>query len=242
MPPESANLAYRAAQLLKNEYGVSEGVHLVIEKRIPIAGGMAGGSADAAGALMACSRLWGLKITMAELMQLGARLGADVPFPLMGGCAIGLGRGETLTPTLSRGSFHWVLAFATHQLPTPDVFRRFDEIAETMGQVLPAVPAIPAPLMMALTAGDTHRVASHLVNDLAPAACSLAPQLHATLAAGREAGCLAAMISGSGPTVAFLVEDELTATDLAVNLSSQGIARDVRMVTGPVPGAAIVNR
>jgi len=234
--PGHENLAYRAAHLLQQEYGVSEGVDLLIDKRIPVAGGMAGGSADAAGTLLACARLWGLPASDEDLRKMGAHLGADVPFPLMGGCAIGLGRGETLTPALSRGVFHWVLAFSPGHLSTPEVFRRFDQ----MTRDVPTTPQIPASLMMALTSGDIHRVADCLVNDLAPAACSIAPELHATLKAGREAGCLAALISGSGPTVAYLAENESAALDLAVAVSSQGVAREVRVVTGPVPGATVL--
>jgi len=235
--PKDDNLAYRAARLLKSEYGISEGVHLTIDKRIPVAGGMAGGSADAAGALLACARYWELRLSLDDLMTLGARLGADVPFPLMGGCAIGLGRGETLTPTLSRGIYHWVLAFAKRELPTPDVFRRFDLLTT---DTRPEAPQVPRDLMMALTTGDITRVGHLLVNNLTEAACALAPELRATLRTGREAGCLGAIISGSGPTVAFLADGDRAATDLAVTLSSLGIAREIRLATGPVPGASIL--
>jgi len=235
--PAESNLAFRAARLLQQEYGVREGADLHIDKRIPVAGGMAGGSADAAGALLACARLWELPAGADDLMGLAARLGADVPFPLMGGCAVGLGRGEILTPALNRGLCHWVLAFSSHHLSTPEVFRRFDEISPA-GR--PAIPQIPAETMMALTSGDIRRVAACLVNDLTPAACSLLPELHAVLNAGRDAGCLAGIVSGSGPTVAFLAEDESAATDLAVALSSSGVAREVRLATGPVPGATVL--
>lgn len=233
------NLAYRAACLLRDEYGVSQGVHLTIDKRIPVAGGMAGGSADAAGALLACAHLWQVGANQQDLLALAARLGADVPFPLMGGCAVGLGRGETLTPALSRGVFHWVLAFAATGLATPDVFARFDQLAGT-AKSRPARPEVPRALMMALVAGQTDRVGGLLVNDLQAAACSLNPALRATLAAGREAGALGAIVSGSGPTIAFLAADEPAATDLAVDLSSRGVAHEVRLATGPVPGATIM--
>jgi len=229
------NLAVRAAKLLQEIYGITEGVHLVIDKRIPVAGGMAGGSADAAGALLACARFWELRIPVNELMELGAQLGADVPFPLMGGCAVGLGRGESLTPALCRGVFHWVLAFSTSHLSTPEVFRRFDEI--TAPHSIPAIPQVSQELMMALISGDLDRVGELLLNDLSQASCSLLPELHTTLRAGREAGCLGAIISGSGPTIAFLTKSESAAADLGVTLSSLGIARDIRLVTGPVGGA-----
>ena len=235
--PSEDNLAFRAAQLLQQEYGVTMGVNLLIDKHIPVAGGMAGGSADAAGALLACARLWEIDASTEDLMKLAARLGADVPFPLMGGCAVGLGRGEILTPALTRGVYHWVLAFSSHHLSTPEVFRRFDTMTRSNP---PRTPDTPAELMMALASGDINRVAGYLVNDLTGAACSLLPELHATLDAGREAGCLAGLISGSGPTVAFLAENESSAMDLAVALSSAGVARQVRVVTGPVPGATVL--
>ena len=236
--PEDENLAHRAARLLKSEYGVSDGVHLIIEKRIPVAGGMAGGSADAAGTLLACARFWDLNLGLNELMHLGSRLGADVPFPLMGGCAVGLGRGETLTPTLSRGQFHWVLAFSSSELSTPAVFRRFDELA--IAHDVPDIPEVPRDLMMALTSGNTARVGELLVNDLTAASCALLPELSTTLRAGREINCLGSVISGSGPTVAFLAENESSATDLAVLLSSLGVAREVRLAVGPVSGATVI--
>lgn len=234
--PEEHNLAFRAARLLQQEYGVRQGADIHIDKRIPVAGGMAGGSADAAGALLACATLWEIPLDTDDLITLAARLGADVPFPLMGGCAVGRGRGEILTPALSRGVYHWVLAFSNHHLSTPEVFRRFDAMARRDSRT----PEIPAETMMALTSGNMHRVAGCLVNDLGPAACSLLPELHATLNAGRDAGCLAGIVSGSGPTVAFLADNESAATDLAVALSSAGVAREVRLATGPVPGAAIL--
>ena len=235
--PDEHNLAFRAARLLQQEYGVSEGVNLSIDKRIPVAGGMAGGSADAAGALLACSILWEIPASADDLIALAARLGADVPFPLMGGCAVGVGRGEILSPALHRGVYHWVLAFSSHHLSTPEVFRRFDAMT---GRDLPRTPEVPNETMMALTSGNVDRLAACLVNDLEPAACSLLPELRATLNAGRDGGCLAGIVSGSGPTVAFLAENESAATDLAVALSSAGVAREVRLATGPVPGATVL--
>ena len=237
--PGTQNLAYRAAQLLKTEYQVTEGVHLTIEKRIPVAGGMAGGSADAAGALLACAHLWELPVSTEDLMRLGARLGADVPFPLMGGCAVGLGRGDMLTATLARGVYHWVLAVAPIELSTTEAFARFDHLRETTSSPPPLTPIIPRPLMLALACGDIGRVGSLLVNDLAPAALSMAPQLRGTLAAGRGSGSVGAVISGSGPTIAFLSPSESAARELADALASDAV-KEVLLVTGPVSGAAIL--
>uniref|UniRef100_S0DGM0 4-(cytidine 5'-diphospho)-2-C-methyl-D-erythritol kinase n=1 Tax=termite gut metagenome TaxID=433724 RepID=S0DGM0_9ZZZZ len=248
--PENENLAFRAAQLLQREYSVSAGARLTIDKRIPVAGGMAGGSADAAAALLACARLWELEASLDDLMELGSRLGSDVPFLLMGGCAVGLGRGESLTPMLSRGLYHWVLAFSRQGLSTPAVYRQFDRLAAQSGPGMtdggrsvasaPAKPGMPRDLMMALTAGDVPRVGGFLVNDLQASACSMMPVLSTLLRAGRTASCLGAIVSGSGPTIAFLTADEQAATDLAVSLSSQGVAHQVRLATGPVPGASVV--
>ncbi|MCL2482065.1 MAG: 4-(cytidine 5'-diphospho)-2-C-methyl-D-erythritol kinase [Propionibacteriaceae bacterium] len=235
--PGNKNLAYQAAQLLAEYYWVSDGAHLRIDKRIPVAGGMAGGSADTAGALLACARLWELPVTMEELRELGSQLGADVPFALMGGCAMGLGKGEQLTPVLSRGVYHWVLAFSHREVSTAESYSRFDRTATaTAGRA----PELPRELMMALASGDVPRVGRSLVNDLQPIAYSLVPELKQTVRAGQGAGCLGNIVSGSGPTVAFLVENESAATDLAVALSSQGVARQVQPVTGPVPGAMII--
>ncbi|MDR1513088.1 MAG: 4-(cytidine 5'-diphospho)-2-C-methyl-D-erythritol kinase, partial [Propionibacteriaceae bacterium] len=172
------NLAVRAALLLRERFGRPElGVALTLRKRIPVAGGMAGGSADAAGALVACRNLWGLDVGRADLLELAGELGSDVPFPLLGGCALGLGRGERLTPVLSRGRFHWVLAFGAKGLSTAEVFRRFDE----RGDAGEGVPEVPAALLNALAAGDARTLGATLVNDLAGATCSLAPPVRRTL-------------------------------------------------------------
>lgn len=236
------NLAVRAACLLAERFNVTDGVHLVIDKRIPVAGGMAGGSADAAAALLACARLWGVDASFEDLVSLGATLGADVPFALMGGCALGQGRGEVLTPVLSRGTYSWVLAFAHQGLSTPAVFRTLDDMQERVPESmrLASHPPMPADVMRALTTGDPTILAPTLVNDLHAPALALAPSLATTIRAGQEAGALAALLSGSGPTIAFLVSDEYAATDLAVNLSSQGVAREVRVVSGPVSGATVI--
>jgi 4-diphosphocytidyl-2-C-methyl-D-erythritol kinase len=231
------NLAVRAASLLRDRCGdPSLGVALAIRKAIPVAGGMAGGSADAAAALLACNRLWNLSLDQAALLELGGELGADVPFPLLGGCAYGVGRGERVTPVLSRGQCHWVLALAGAGLSTAAVFRRFDE----RGDAPTAIPAVPPPLMAALANGDLAAVGAHLVNDLEPAAIALAPGLRRALDTGLALGALGAIVSGSGPTVALLAADAKQADRLAVAISSEGVAQRVRRVSGPVPGARVV--
>lgn len=243
VPQDRTNLAARAARLLAQRHGISPDVHLHIAKDIPVAGGMAGGSADAAGALLACDRLWGLGSTREELLQLCAELGSDVPFSFAGGAALGEGRGEKLTPLEVGGTFHWVFAVAEGGLSTPDVYRECDRLREQHGGSseadVPAPTADPA-LLAALRTGDPQALAAAVRNDLQPAALSLRPALAETLTAGLEAGALAALVSGSGPTCAFLVADAASATRTAQTLTASGTCRTARPATGPAPGATVV--
>lgn len=237
VPADDRNLAVKAARLLARSYGPARlGAELSIRKTIPVAGGMAGGSANAAGALLACSVLWDLDITPDELRAYGAQLGADVPFQLMGGTALGTGRGDELVPVLSRGSYHWVLALSEDELSTPAVFRRFDALNPDAPVDLP----MPTDVMNALVSGDAAALGRVLANDLEPAAAAMRPGLLQVLAAGRELGALGAIVSGAGPTCAFLAANEAAAVDLSVQLSSQGLCRAIRRVTGPVPGARLI--
>jgi 4-diphosphocytidyl-2-C-methyl-D-erythritol kinase len=241
--PEADNLAVKAAQLLRQRHGRADlGVALTIVKRLPVAGGMAGGSADAAGALLACSRLWQLPLTQSDLLELAGHLGSDVAFPLVGGCALGLGRGEQVTPVLCRGQFHWVLAQAHQGLSTAAVYQRFDQLgpASPPDPGAAAALTVPPELLTALASGNPTALAAALVNDLEPAALTLAPQLKSTMAAGLAAGALRALVSGSGPTVAFLAADASAATDIAVRLASQGLTQRLLRVYGPVAGAQFI--
>lgn len=238
VPLDATNLAVRAARLLAEASGMaaSLGASLAIQKSIPVAGGLAGGSADGAAALVACAALWDLDLSSDQLHELAATLGSDVPFAMVGGTAVGSGRGEHLVPALARGSYSWVLAFGHHGLSTPAVYRHFDELTPAA----PAAPEIPAALMNALRSGDPAQVGPALVNDLQPSALDLQPRLQQVLDAGLDFGALGAVVSGSGPTCAFLTADESAAVDLSVALSAEGLCRAVRRVTGPVPGARIV--
>ncbi len=237
VPLDASNLAVRAAQLLARTHGPydSLGVTLSIKKAIPVAGGLAGGSADAAAALLACAVLWDLDVAPDALRALAAQLGSDVPFALMGGTAVGSGRGEEVAPALARGTYHWVLAFGHHGLSTPAVYRRFDTLTPDA-----VAPEVPAALMNALRSADARQLGDALSNDLQPAALDLQPRLRALLDAGLEYGALGALVSGSGPTCAFLVAGESAAVDLSVALSAEGLCRTVRRATGPVPGARVV--
>ena len=227
------------------------GVHITIAKRIPVAAGLAGGSADAAAALVACNELWDGGLSQPQLLEVAARVGSDVAFALLGGTAVGRGRGERLTPALAPSTqYHWVLAFADGQLSTPEVYAALDRLraAPVRGRRrgawrpgrAPAEPDLDAALMSALRSGEARLVGRALSNDLQPAALSLFPALRKTLAAGLELGALGALVAGSGPTCVFLAASADRALDLAVSLSGAGVCRSVARVTGPVAGAAIV--
>lgn len=239
VPLDRTNLAARAAIALAERYGRSPGVHIHIAKDIPVAGGMAGGSADGAGALVACDALWETGASRDELLDICAELGSDVPFSLVGGAALGIGRGEQLTPLEVGGTFHWVFAMAGRGLSTPAVFREFDRLGE--GTDIPE-PVASQELLAALAKGDPDALAAAVSNDLQPAALSLFPELADTLAAGRAAGALTALVSGSGPTTAFLVRDPESAAAVAQALVSSGTCRTVRTASGPAPGATIAGR
>ena len=238
VPTDRDNLAMRAAALLGMETGNEPCVALTIRKAIPVAGGCAGGSADAAAALVACDALWGTGLSRDVLLTLAARLGSDVPFSLHGGTALGTGRGERLTPVLGHGSFCWVLALAESGLSTPEVYGELDRQRET-GPV--GVVSDAADVLSALRGGNAVALGQTLANDLQPAAVALRPALRLLLDTGRDLGALGGIVSGSGPTVAFLARDDAHAADLAAALEAQGVCRSVRRADGPVPGARVVD-
>jgi 4-diphosphocytidyl-2-C-methyl-D-erythritol kinase len=237
VPTDATNLAVRAGLLLAEHAGCAPDARLHITKGIPVAGGMAGGSADAAAALLALDVLWDLHLDRSTLTTLAARLGSDVPFALMGHTAVGTGRGEQLTPALARGRFEWVMALADGGLSTPEVYAELDRLR---GSRQVAAPEVSGPLMTALRAGDPHALGPALRNDLQRASVSLRPSLAMTLEVGEEYSALACVVSGSGPTCAFLARDEEHALDLAVALTSSGVCRTVRRASGPVAGARVV--
>jgi 4-diphosphocytidyl-2-C-methyl-D-erythritol kinase len=239
VPTDERNLAWRAVLLLAEHAGRPPTVRVVLHKAIPVAGGMAGGSADAAGTLMALAALWRLDLSREELTGLAARLGSDVPFALHGGTALGTGRGEFLVPVLARHTFHWVIALDHRGLSTADVYRELDRLR---AQGSPQQRLGDAePLLEALTSGDPRRLALLLGNDLQAAAVSLRPTLRRTLRAGVDAGALAGIVSGSGPTCAFLCTNADAAVRVAAELAGVGVCRTVRVASGPVHGARIVD-
>jgi 4-diphosphocytidyl-2-C-methyl-D-erythritol kinase len=237
VPLDPSNLALRAVELLARETGSDPGVGVRIDKGIPVAGGMAGGSADAAAALVGCDALWGTGLARRDLEELGAQLGSDVPFSLHGGTALGTGRGERLTPVLGSGSYSWVVALSDGGLSTPEVFRRLDEQRDR-GPV--SVVGDPADVLAALRSGDPVQLGHALSNDLQPAALSLRPSLRLLLDTALDLGALGAVVSGSGPTVVALARDDGHAVALAAALSGQGVCRAVRRADGPVQGARVV--
>ncbi len=239
VPTDSTNLAVRAVELMI-EHGGPQDVAITLHKGIPVAGGMAGGSADAAAALVGIDALCDLKLGREALAELGATLGSDVPFCLYGGTAVGTDRGDQISPALVRGDYYWVFALAYEGLSTPAVYQECDRLRAGSGAEVPD-PDVSTDLMSALLAGDAAGVGAALSNDLQPAAISLRPALGQLLEAGREVGALGAMVSGSGPTCAFLARDNIQALDIAVALTSTGLCRSVKRATGPAFGATVID-
>lgn len=239
---DGSNLAIKAARALARKTGFRGGVRLVISKNVPIAGGMGGGSADAAATLLACDALWGTEVSKEDLLAIAAKLGADVPFAFTGGTAIGTGRGDQLSPALAKGQFHWVLAIADFGMSTPGVYAELDRHRDRHAQdIFPATmqPSVDSNVLQALRAGDPAMLAESMYNDLQAPALHLAPGLARVLELGEENGALAGILSGSGPTVAFLVQDADSALELQVALSALRI-HAVR-ASGPVHGARIIH-
>jgi 4-diphosphocytidyl-2-C-methyl-D-erythritol kinase len=259
VPEDGDNLALRAVRALRAAVaergtasgsaasgsagagaGEADGVSVTLAKRIPVAGGMAGGSADAAAALVACNELWGTGLSLEELCALAGQVGSDVAFAVLGGTAVGQGRGEQLTPALAApATYHWVLALADGHLSTPTVFRALDR--QRQRRAVPE-PELSSELMSALRAGNPVRLGAALSNDLQEPALTLFPALRKTLDAGLEAGALGALVSGSGPTCFFLAGSAEDATELAVALSGAGVCRSVATATGPAAGACVISR
>lgn len=240
VPTDRRNLVWRAAELLAEHAGVRADARIEIDKSIPAAAGLAGGSADAAAALIALDALWGTGAARADLDRLAAQLGSDVPFGLHGGAALGTGRGEQVSPVLAPVPSHWVLGIAGRGLSTPAVYAELDRL-RAAGALPGGDPMTPVePVVAAFRGGDPSAVAGALVNDLQAPAVALRPELGRALRAATGAGALGALVSGSGPTIAALARDEQDAVRLAAELAGLGLFRTVRAVHGPVPGARLV--
>ena len=235
-----SNLVIRAARAVAAASGYAGGADIEVVKRVPIAGGMAGGSADAAATLVAVDALWGTNLGATKLSEIAATLGADVPFALHGGTALGLGRGDVLSPVLAKSAFHWVLVLNEVGLSTPDVFRQLDRHRAEHSIEIETVavdPSVESELLQALRTGDAIALAEYLRNDLQAAALQLMPNLGETLEFGETHGALAGIVSGSGPTIALLAADEDSAVHLAASLIADG--RNAISVSAPALGARV---
>lgn len=237
VPTDSTNLAYRAADLLSEATGVEPDVEISIRKNIPVAGGMAGGSADAAATLVACDALWRTSVSRPTLAELAADLGSDVPFSLHGGTAIGTGRGDSLTPAMARGTYYWVFATSAKGLSTPRVYEECDRLR---GDHFDRPATLSGDVMKALRNGDAESLGKALHNDLQPAAVNLRPELGLVLEVGEDYGALGGIVSGSGPTCAFLARDEEHALDISVALNASGVCSATHRAHGPVTGARVI--
>jgi 4-diphosphocytidyl-2-C-methyl-D-erythritol kinase len=238
IPTNETNLVWQAAELVARACGEEPNIHIQIDKSIPIAAGMAGGSADAAATLVACDTYWNAGIPRDQLDAMAATLGSDVPFMLHGGCALGVGRGDVLSPVMIRGSFHWVFATFDEGLSTAQIYEKTDEMR---GLEFEEAPEVPTELLSALARGDAPALGRLLHNDLQLAATTSRPQLGRVLEQGIDYGALGAIVSGSGPTCAFLVRDESSAIDLVVALKASGLVDDVLRTHGPVHGARVIS-
>ena len=216
VPLDHTNLAYRAAQAVAQQAAqrglATPDVHILLDKAVPVAGGMAGGSADAAATLKACNEFWQVGLSLEELAHLGAQLGADVPFGLYGGVALGTGRGDLIEPLKAApGPYYWTFALQDEGLSTAAVFKHFDATV----QAPPVADMPPEQLLAALEAGDVAEVSRHIRNDLQATAIDLRPELGQLIDLAKKAGALSAMVSGSGPTVAALSSSRAAAERVA---------------------------
>ena len=237
VPLDQSNLVYKAIELMAEKFDTARNLEISIEKSIPVAGGMAGGSADAAAVLLGIDQLYRLGLSKDEMGEIARKLGSDVPFMLHGGTAVGRGHGDEITPALSRGNYHWVIAVSSTGLATPAVYAECDRLRTGLDI---KAPTLNDELLQALLSGDATRVGKSLSNDLQAAACSIRPALRLILDTGQEYGALGGVVSGSGPSVAFLVADEDHSLDLAVALTSSGVVGSVARAQGPVSGAKVI--
>lgn len=238
IPLDERNLAYQAAKKLRERLGIRSGVDLTITKNVPVAGGMGGGSADAAAALVACSALWGSGFSKEQLAEIGAELGADVPFAIFGGAAVGQGVGDQLSPLLTRGELNLVVVPANTGLSTPEIYRELDSMREEAG-ITAEEPELDADLVRAVCTSDAEMVATLMANDLQAPAVRKIPSLERMMDVGLLEGAMQGMVSGSGPTVVFLARDAVSAGQLATGLEERTDVWAIP-VTGPAPGARLL--
>jgi 4-diphosphocytidyl-2-C-methyl-D-erythritol kinase len=241
VPTDERNLAVRAARLLAGHAGSTEGARLHVRKGIPVAGGLAGGSSDAAAALVACNVLWRTGLDEPDLVRLAADLGSDVPFCVLGGTAVGRGRGELVSRVPTGGRFHWVLALDADGMSTPAVYGELDRLRAAGGNDEAGGSAgvdVPTDLLDALREGDVPALGKALANDLQPAALSVRPELAGVLRLAPTVEAEGVLVSGSGPTCVFLARDAEHAQQVCARLSQAGCT--AVCAEGPVPGAEVV--
>jgi 4-diphosphocytidyl-2-C-methyl-D-erythritol kinase len=233
VPLDETNLAVRAGILLAEHHGVDRAAALHVDKGIPVAGGLAGGSADAAAALVALDRLWALRTSDDDLLALAAQLGSDVPFALLGGVAHGTGRGEHVEPLAGAGEFWWVVLPSAEGLATPAVYAELDRLRPEAPE-----PSTPSALLEALDRGDVEAAGALLENDLEAAALSLRPDLarRRDLLAQLHPGPV--LLSGSGPTLLALAATHGEATATRGLLAEEDLVAHV--APGPVAGAHVL--
>ena len=238
LPEPGHNIVDRAATALAEHHGRTVTARVEVDKSIPIAGGLAGGSADGAAALLALDRLHDLQTSDEDLLVLAAGLGSDVPFALVGATALGEGHGEIVTPVEDRGSWWWVVVPSEEGMSTPAVYRHYDDLRPDA----PPVPGPPDEIVAALATGEPRALANALHNDLEQAALDLRPDLAQLIVEGVDAGALRGLVSGSGPTCVFLCESAEHARAVAGSLTAANDQRVVLVAHGPVAGAHLVAR
>jgi 4-diphosphocytidyl-2-C-methyl-D-erythritol kinase len=237
IPLDGNNLAMKAVAAVARATGRTDAVAILTDKKVPVGGGLGGGSADAAATLIAINELWHTGLSQVELLTIAAELGSDVPFLLEGGTAIGRGRGEILEPIKSL-ALSWVIVPSMEHLATPGVYGRLDELRADVDVVLPE--SLPDAFLDALYRGDPEALAPHLINDMAQASLDLEPELEATLEMGITSGALAVMVSGSGPTCAMLARDQNHAQ--AIQAACSDRERYAVVTSSPARGAHLVRR
>jgi 4-diphosphocytidyl-2-C-methyl-D-erythritol kinase len=235
VPMTNGNIVTRAGALLAELHDLEPKAELRVEKAIPVAGGLAGGSADAAATLVVLDELWGLRTPLDQLIELAVQLGSDVPFALLGGTGHGAGRGEIVEAVLDRGEWWWVVVPQRQGLSTPAVYRHFDDMVPDAG-----APASSDKVMAALDTGDPRELARALHNDLQRPVFDLRPDLRNLITIGESEGALRGLVSGSGPTCVFLCEDESHADTVADGLRYTGHVTAL-IATGPAPGPSVVH-
>ncbi len=240
VPTDESNLVVKVAGRIKAEAGTPEAIKVAIgiDKHVPVAGGMGGGSADAAAALVAVNALLHAELPAERLHEIAATLGSDVPFALAGGAAIGVGKGDVLTPVDSVAPIHLVLIFDDQGLSTPAVYRRLDEIRAARDETTDA-SEINRHIIRALQNGNPFEIAELLHNDLEEAAISLRPDLKIKMTTALQHGAIRVMVSGSGPTILALAASEVAAMQIARSLNELGY--NAIATSGPAIGTQLVD-